>query len=98
MSTSPLVGVDGIVRLETMDAAFVGWARLPLFAKPPDVLLWGEAPRIFRLRGIFTKGPAAKSEDPHYALYREVFSFYLPQQNVTSERPAELADPVEKKK
>lgn len=97
MHTSALVEVDGIVRLETKEAGFVGWARLPPFAQPPDVLLWGMSPRIFRLCGAFVAGLAGKPEDPRYVLYREVFSFHLPAEAVTSERPAVLDPPQVKK-
>ena len=89
-----LIAVEGIIRLETADGGFVGWARLPPFNKAPDILVWGE--RFFRNRGAFVKGPAAKPEDPHYVLYSEAFSFFLPANMVTSERPAALDPPVKK--
>jgi hypothetical protein len=91
-----LVMCDGLVRLETADRGFVGWARIPPFARAPDMLIWGE--RFFRNRGAFMRGPAAAPDDPgNYLLYTEAFIWHLGLEQVVKDRPGlPPAAPVKK--
>lgn len=63
-----LVRAGGLIRLETETLAFVGWARLPAFDRPPDVLHWGN--RTFRYRGFWAHGA---DDSDAYLVYREAF-------------------------
>lgn len=71
---------EGVVRLETATAAFVGWSKIPTFDKAPDVLFWKN--RVFKFRGYFEG--AVDNPEP-FLLYREAFACTL--LGVCSERP-----------
>ncbi len=79
MTPGAVVLARGVVRLETADAVFVGWAQIPTYQKAPDVLTWGD--RLFSYRGL--TGTSA-GEQP-YLIYRE--AFFTSIGDVTKARP-----------
>ena len=58
------------IRLLTRDGKLVGYAEIPWFKPPPDVLLWGE--RVFTVSSV---SPA--QGDPHDFTYVEAFMFAI---------------------